>query len=440
MRTPSPDAFFWFRRDLRLEDNAALYTALSRHQHVQPVFIFDSGILSKLQDRDDARVTFIWRQLQSIDEKLRKLGSTLWVWYGDPVTFWTERAREYPSIQVYAGQDFEPGYPLERDKRVQEILKAFGGALHLVPDHVLVPPGEILQPNGQPYTVYTPFSKQWLSRITEERLKEFPSEQLLNQVAKGPSRFALPPLKELGFSESTVEFSASEVTDKTLKDYHKNRNFPALVGGTSRLSVHLRFGTISVRQLARRACSLSETFLKELGWREFFMHVLYHFPHTVERAFRSEYDRIAWRNDPEEFERWCLGLTGFPLVDAGMRELNTTGFMHNRVRMVVASFLTKDLLIDWRWGERYFARRLLDFELASNVGNWQWAAGTGCDAAPYFRIFNPTLQMEKFDPLGEYVRRWVPEWGTKDYPAPMVDHEAAKKRALEAYQKARRGE
>ncbi|MCS6979832.1 MAG: DNA photolyase family protein [Flavobacteriales bacterium] len=425
--------FFWFRRDLRWEDNAALYAALSQHDGVQPVFIFDENILKALEDKDDARVTFIWDHVQKLKQSVASRGGTVWTWFGDPVAFWESMAVRFPRLIVYAGEDYEPGYPMVRDARVAKILKAAGGRLELVRDHVLVAPTECSKPDGTPYTVYTPFSKCWLSLLHEERLSSKPSENYLHRLATGLEGPEVRNLEEMGFVRSSIKVEAPRLDENMLATYDKTRNFPGHPHGVSRLSMHLRFGTISVRALARKARDLNLTFLKELGWREFFIHVLYHFPHTVNQEFRPEFQRLPWRHDEAAFEKWCAGHTGVPLVDAGMRELNATGYMHNRVRMVVASFLTKDLLIDWRWGERYFARKLLDFELASNVGNWQWAAGTGCDAAPYFRIFNPTLQQEKFDPEGVYVRRWVPEVHSSTYPRPMIDHHQARDRALEFF-------
>lgn len=436
MQDLSVKVFFWFRRDLRLQDNAALHEALSRHQDVQPVFIFDRRILDLLEDRDDARVTFIYKQLEALQAQLRPLGVSLWVHYGTPEDFWKKLAERYSGLKVYAGKDFEPGYPRQRDEAVSGILRAVSGELILVQDHILVAPDEILKPDGHPYTVYTPFSRRWLELLDEKRLQEKPSQNLLQRLAKNPEVPPWPTLEQMGFVPSSVNLPSDCVDDEVLIHYERRRNFPALENGTSRLGVHLRFGTVSIRRLARRARTLSLTFLKELCWREFFIHILYHFPHTVDKAFRPEFDRVPWRHDPGDFERWCQGQTGYPLVDAGMRQLNATGFMHNRVRMVTASFLTKHLLIDWRWGERYFARKLLDFELASNVGNWQWAAGTGCDAAPYFRIFNPALQQHKFDPEGHYISRWIPELRYGGYPLPIVPHEEARQRALSIFQEA----
>lgn len=426
--------FFWFRRDLRLHDNAALYLALNRHEGVQPVFVFDRHILDRLEDRDDARVTFINARLKALQEALRPLGAAVLIHHGTPESFWQSMADRYPGLVVYAGEDYEPGYPQERDEAVARILRRAGGALVQVQDHVLVRPGDIMKADGRPYTVYTPFSNRWLTLLDEKHLEEKPSQSLLHRLAKVSEEPVAPSLEEMGFVPSPVSLPSEYVEDEVLLRYEKQRNFPALEKGTSRLGVHLRFGTVSLRQLARRAGKLSLTFLKELCWREFFIHILYHFPHTVEKSFRPEFDRVPWRHAQEDFERWCRGETGYPLVDAGMRELNVTGFMHNRVRMVAASFLTKHLLMDWRLGERYFARKLLDFELASNVGNWQWAAGTGCDAAPYFRIFNPALQQHKFDPDGRYVCRWIPELREGGYVLPMVRHEEARLRTLKVFQ------
>ena len=291
--------------------------------------------------------------------------------------------------------------------------------------------GEVLKSDGKPYTVFTPYSRRWKEKLQEKGIGHYASEDKTARLLKCPQN-PMPSLPDLGFDDFDVDFPAAQIDHGLIQDYGATRDFPALQG-TSRLGVHLRFGTISIRELVSASIDLGETFLNELIWRDFFMQIIGHFPHVVDRPFKKQYENIRWRNDEKEFERWCQGTTGYPIVDAGMRELSQTGFMHNRVRMITASFLVKHLLIDWRWGEAWFAEKLLDFELASNNGNWQWAASTGCDAVPYFRIFNPETQQQRFDPKGEYVRKWVPELGTASYPRPMVDHKMARERALSAY-------
>lgn len=421
----------WLRRDLRLHDQAALYHALKSGHPVLCLFVFDKNILDTLPDRADRRVQFIYQTLQGIKKQLNALGSDLCVKHGSPEKAWEEILKEYEVLGVYANRDYEP-YAVRRDKKIAAYLKEQGIGFHTYKDQVIFEPNEIFKADGKPYTVYTPFSNKWLDKIDSFYLKSYP----VHKYRKGflpISGLNFPTAGNLGFQFNDFSFPDTQVPDLVFEKYGHTRDFPALHDGTSRLGVHLRFGTISIRELATRARALSETFLKELVWREFFMHILYHFPDTENRCFRREYENIRWRNNEAEFEKWCQGQTGYPIVDAGMRELNATGFMHNRVRMVVASFLTKHLLTDWRWGERYFAEKLLDFDLSANVGNWQWAAGCGCDAAPYFRIFNPQAQAQKFDPHGDYIRKWVPELETFDYPPPMVDHKLARERVLNAY-------
>lgn len=422
----------WFRRDLRLTDNHALYTALSADLPVLPIFIFDTTILRHLQKKD-ARVEFIYNSLNTIQEKLISIGSSLRIYHGNPQEVFEKITSEYDVQTLYANRDYEPN-ARERDKEIYEYLKKKNIQFLGKKDHVVFEPNEVLKDDGLPYTVYTPYSRKWKARLNAHPIISYPSEKFVsNFVQTKPSE--LPSLEQLGFEKSSIQFPSIELNTEAIQNYHLNRDFPA-IPGTTRMSLHLRFGTVSTRALTLHALQSNEKWLNELIWREFYQMIIYHFPTTVSQAFKPAYDFIQWNNNEEEFKLWCEGKTGYPLVDAGMRELNSTGFMHNRVRMVVASFLTKHLLIDWRWGERYFAEKLLDFELASNVGGWQWAAGSGCDAALYFRIFNPTSQLEKFDKKLEYVKKWVPEYNTSQYAKPIVDHVYARNRCLEKYKEA----
>ena len=419
----------WFRRDLRLQDNAALYHALKENKKVLPLFIFDTVILEALDDPADKRVAFIHQSLLNLQEQLEELGTSLLVVYTDPVQF-------YKSVRpqaVYTNHDYEP-YALRRDAAVKKILEAKGVHLNTYKDQVIFEKSEVQKDNGEPYTIFTPYSKKWKAKLNAFFLKSYPTEKYFKNF-KACKPIALPSLKDIGFKDVDAIFPERVIKTSIIEKYDKQRDFPA-IRGTSRLSIHLRFGTVSIRKLAQVAKKKNEVWLNELIWRDFYAMILFHFPHVEARSFRPAYDHIEWRNDPEEFEKWCDGQTGYPIVDAGMRELNATGFMHNRVRMIVASFLTKHLLIDWRWGEAYFAKKLLDYDLASNNGGWQWAAGSGCDAAPYFRVFNPALQTQKFDPKMEYIKKWVPEVGTENYPKPIVDHAFARDRVLNAYRKA----
>jgi len=416
---------FWFRRDLRLHDNTALLKALSSGEPVLPVFIFDTTILKQLAS-DDSRVSFIYDQIQSIDNKLKTYGSGLQVFKGTPLSVMTALIAKYPITKLFFNRDYEP-LAIKRDQEISALCEHHNITVHSCKDQVIFEPGEVLKADGNPYTVYTPFKNKWL-----EQLKSISIEVNAFENIKKQSLYqfesAFPSREVLQLTESTIKVQPYDLS--VVNAYHKNRDFPA-VKGTSRLGPHLRFGIVSIRELVIN--SSNDTFLSELIWREFFMQILFHFPKVVSSNFKSKYDGIQWRNNEDEFKKWCNGKTGYAMVDAGMRELNTTGYMHNRVRMITAGFLCKHLLIDWRWGEAYFASRLLDFELASNNGNWQWAAGTGCDAAPYFRVFNPITQQKKFDPDGSYVKKWVPEYGTPSYPEPIVDHKAARLRALETY-------
>lgn len=431
----SPINIFWFRRDLRLHDNAGLYHALKGKNPVLCLFIFDRVILDKLQDKDDARVTFIYQTIEELSEELKKHGSALLVKYDQAEKAWDEILKEYYIESVYTNHDYEP-YARQRDNAISEKLKKHRIAFKTYKDQVIFETNEVVKDNGAPYTVYTPYKNKWHGKLNDFYLKPYPTEKYLSNLYKH-SGFVIPSLKSMGFEKSNREFPDKNYQE-VIKDYARTRDFPAKEKGTTHIGLHLRFGTASIRELARKANDQHDkTWFNELIWREFYMMILYHFPHTMDHAFRSEYDRIKWENSELEFRAWCDGQTGYPLVDAGMRELNNTGYMHNRVRMVVASFLTKDLLIDWRWGEHYFAEKLLDYEMASNVGGWQWAAGCGTDAAPYFRIFNPDSQLKKFDPELKYIKKWIPEYADPSkYPKPIIDHAFARKRCLEAFKKA----
>ena len=423
---------FWFRRDLRLHDNAGLYYALKERNPVLPVFIFDRNILDELlpDQKTDRRMAFIHHALEEIQGELKGAGATLDVRYGFPAEIFNELLTDYRVEKVYTNRDYEP-YALKRDNTIKQVLHNSGASFHTFKDQVIFEKNEVVKDDGSPYTVFTPYSKKWKSVVADFYLKSYPTEENFNNFYKQGNR-KIPSLRSMGFEPSGNAFPSKEFEGGMIRNYEELRDFPS-INGTSRLGVHLRFGTISIRKLARIAKALSETFLNELIWREFFQAVLWNFPEVVSHSFKPAYDKIKWRNDEKEFSAWCTGQTGYPIVDAGMRELNETGYMHNRVRMVTASFLTKHLLIDWRWGEAWFAKKLLDYDLAANNGGWQWAAGTGCDAAPYFRIFNPSLQTKKFDPELKYVRKWVPELGELTYPAPIVEHEFARKRCLAVY-------
>jgi len=421
----------WFRRDLRLEDNAALSAATHHGAEVVPVFIFDKAILEKLEDEDDSRVSFIHDTLANIQQRLRGLGSDIRVYHGSVSECWEQIVREWQPRAVFTNEDYEP-YARERDSEVREHLSHSEIEFHQFKDHVVFHKDEVVKDNGQPYTVYTPYRKKWMSLFTKDLIEEKPVD--LGQMAKLKAR-ELISLEELGFRRSEIQVPPADTSESLLKNYAKTRDLPA-VQGTTHISTHLRFGTVSTRACYRKAWDDSETWVGELIWRSFFSQLLYHFPHVVENEFKPKYKHIPWRNEEEEFQKWTDGKTGIPIVDAGMRELAQTGFMHNRVRMICASFLTKNLLIDWRWGEAWFARKLTDYDLASNNGNWQWAAGCGADAAPYFRVFNPETQREKFDPEWKYVKRWVPEYGTWEYPRPMVDLKATRKRCIDTFKAA----
>jgi len=424
----------WFRRDLRLFDNVALYEALRSGLPVIPLFIFDKNILDDLEDKADRRVAFIHAALLNMQAELMKLGSSLEVYYSTPVETFQLLQKKYAVSKVFINRDYEQ-YAIQRDATIEHKLQQEGVSFYTYKDQVIFEKKEITKEDGLPYTIFTPYSNKWKAAVTDEILKNYVTETYFSAFYKQTEQ-NIPSLEIMGFIPMEPSFPPRELNADIIEKYTEQRNFPS-INGTSRMGVHLRFGTVSIRQLVRQAQKLNQTFLNELIWREFYQMILWNFPRISEgRAFKKEYDLIEWRNDKTEFQKWCEGKTGYPIVDAGMRELNATGYMHNRVRMIVASFLSKHLLIDWRWGEQYFAKKLLDYDFASNNGGWQWAAGSGCDAAPYFRVFNPTLQTEKFDKDLKYVRKWVPELDSFDYPAPMVVHEVARKRALDTYAKA----
>ncbi|UII32358.1 DNA photolyase family protein [Fulvivirga ulvae] len=424
---------FWFRRDLRLDDNVGLFRALSDDLPVLPLFIFDSNILNDLEDRRDARVSFIYDQITQINDQLKRKGSTLLVEYGSPFEVWKKLISKYQVKKVYTNHDYEP-YAVDRDKNISSLLAKNDIEFKTYKDQVLLEKSEVLKDNGDPYVVFTPYSRQWHSTISDKNYESVPSALHFKNFAQRKSEKPLS-LENMGFRPSGMDIPSSNLTDVTLEHYKERRDYPAM-DGTSRLGIHLRFGTVSIRKLADEARQKSKVYLNELIWREFYQMILWHFPRVVDENFQTKYNSLNWRNSEKEFEAWCNGQTGYPIVDAGMRELNSTGYMHNRVRMIVASFLTKHLLIDWRWGEAYFAKKLLDYELASNNGGWQWAAGTGVDAAPYFRVFNPELQTKKFDPELKYIRQWVPEFQELSYPKPIVEHKTARERAIKTYKEA----
>ena len=425
---------FWFRRDLRLEDNVALYHALNSNLPVLPIFIFDPLILDKLENKSDRRVSFIHNALQEIQTELLQSDSSLLVLNKTPLEAFKFLITQYKIEKVFINNDYEP-YAKERDEKISSLLKNEDIEFLTFKDQVIFEKADVVKDDGKPYTVFTPYSKKWKSLLTEKSLQAFPSHNLFHHFYKQPAQ-AIPSLKEMGFNITDKTFPSKVLQEDLIKHYGEQRDFPG-IKGTSKLGVHLRFGTISIRKVASKALQLSPVFLSELIWRDFYHMILYHFPQVgMGKAFKPAYDTIKWRIDSGEFKIWCDGQTGYPIVDAGMRELNETGFMHNRVRMVVASFLCKHLLLDWRLGEAYFAAKLLDFDLAANNGGWQWAAGSGCDAAPYFRIFNPYLQTKRFDPDFSYIKKWVPEFMEFDYPQPIVNHEMARKRCLETYAQA----
>ena len=423
---------FWFRRDLRLKDNAGLFHALNENDKVLPIFIYDKNTLDKL-NKSDHRVDFIEYSLKKLNDLLKKNNKSISIYYGKPVKVFSELIKKYNVTKVYSNKDYTP-YSIKRDKKVEELLKVNNIDFNSYKDHVLFEKYEVVKDDNSPYKVYTPFSRKWLIKMSENKIDFFNSEKYIHKFFNEKREFL--SLKEIGFEKSVLSPLNLNLSSDTINNYEKTRNFP-YVNGTSKIGLHLRFGTISTREMIIKAeVSKNKTFLKELVWREFFQQILFHYPHTLNKSFKPKYDRIEWLNNENQFKKWCSGQTGYPLVDAGMRELNQTGFMHNRVRMLVGSFLCKHLLIDWRWGEAYFAKKLYDYETASNVGNWQWVAGCGVDASPYFRIFNPHEQIKKFDKNLIYTKKWVPEFESDQYVEPIVIHKDARERCLLTYKKA----
>lgn len=424
---------FWMRRDLRLDDNTALFHALKTRENVLPVFIFDSIILEQLEERPDRRVSFIYKTVVEIKKELEKIGSTLYIAHGKPVDVFKKMVEEYHICSVYANRDYEP-YAITRDEAVGKLFKNNKIEFVTYKDHVIFEKNELTKSDGTPYTVFTPYQKRFMEKLNQEMLRPLRTSQYSHHFYRAKP-LPMPLLSTLGFEPVEIDFPSKSLSQVLLEKYAIDRDFPAKEG-TSKLSVHLRFGTVSIRRVTALALLSSQVFVNELIWRNFYSQILWFFPHVVTKSFKPAFDNIIWQNNIEQFKAWCEGRTGYPFVDAGMRELNATGFIHNRVRMITSSFLCKHLLIDWRWGEAYFASKLLDYELASNNGGWQWASGSGCDAVPYFRIFNPDLQTQKFDPELKYIRKWVPELDTFGYPQPMVDHVFARIRAIETYKKA----
>ncbi len=430
----SPINIFWFRRDLRLEDNVGLFHALNAGLPVLPIFIFDTNILDKLSDKNDRRVSFIHQAIINIQQTLLKNGSSLHVIVDTPENAFIKLTSIYNISKVFTNHDYE-SYGMERDKKTNNWLSKKGIEFLSHKDQVVFEKNEVTKDDGNPYTIFTPYSRKWKAKLLSHPIETFDTKTLSHQFIQ-TKEIKIPSLSEIGFIPSDEVFPSDKMNKDIVLHYAQNRDTPS-IHGTSKLGVHLRFGTISIRELALKAAPLSETYINELIWRDFYHMIAWHFPHINHyKSFKPAYDLIEWRNNENEFEKWCTGETGYPIVDAGMRELNSTGFMHNRVRMIVASFLCKHLLIDWKWGEAYFAQKLLDFDFAANNGGWQWAAGSGCDAAPYFRIFNPYLQTKKFDPEFKYIKKWVPEFQEFSYPKPIVDHDLARKRCLEVYGKA----
>jgi len=426
----------WLRRDLRLTDNAALYHALKGPNPVLLTFIFDKNILDKLDNKTDARITFIYQTLEKLNKEVEKHGSSILILYGTPEQAWEKILKDYQVKAVYTNHDYEP-YAKERDESLAEFLSSESIGFHTYKDQVIFEKDEIVKADGKPYTVFTPYYRQWEKKLNDFYKRAYPTEKYFKNFLTNKS-LTFPTLNSLGFHESNLDFPSIHF-EKKLDDYEKRRDYPG-DEATTRVGLHLRFGTVSIREAVREAVNQkADKWLSELAWRDFYMMILWHFPYVSDSCFKPAYDKIKWRNDEQEFEAWCKGKTGYPLVDAGMRQLNEIGFMHNRVRMVVASFLTKHLLIDWRWGESYFAAKLLDYEMASNVGGWQWACGCGNDAAPYFRVFNPELQAKRFDPKHVYINRWLPEFKQQKHVQPIVDHAFARERVLKVFKEALNG-
>tara|TARA_B100001029_G_scaffold24619_1_gene17224 strand:+ start:1004 stop:2308 length:1305 start_codon:yes stop_codon:yes gene_type:complete len=424
-------SIFWFRRDLRIDDNPGLYEALANSKNVIPIFIFDTNIIDNLPS-DDNRIKFIWHSLSLLNERLKELGSTLNIFKGNPLEVFKKIILKYRLISVYVNRDYEK-YSIKRDKEINTFLNENKIAFNASKDHVFFEPNEILKSDGTPYTVFTPYSKKWFEKFYSEKLPQYQIKNLVDNFFKTDYK-PIISLSEIGFSNDEIKFEKFNLGDELIKNYTSKRDFPYL-NSTSKIGPYLRFGLISVREVGKKTIEkkFDQSFLRQLIWRDFYIQIFFHFPDSENENFKPAYDKIIWLNEEEKFEKWCAGETGYPIVDAGMKELNATGFMHNRVRMIVASFLCKHLLIHWKKGESYFAKKLLDYEMASNVGNWQWVAGTGVDAAPYFRLFNPEIQMKKFDPQKVYIKKWLPKYDPENYLEPIIDHNYARERCLNAY-------
>jgi deoxyribodipyrimidine photo-lyase len=426
---------FWFRRDLRIDDNKGLYNALNSGLKVLPIFIFDKSILDDLEDRSDARIIYIYNQLTLLNKKLLKYHSNISILYGDPLSVFKSLHKKYNIKAVYVNEDYEP-YAISRDKQIKNFLNHNGIEFYQYKDHVIFHKSDILNNNDEPYKVFSAYKKRWFQKFDISELRHFPSEEILQNLYNNQNSQALQ-LRDIGFYYKDVEFPENILDPSLIMKYARNRDYPN-IDGTSKLGVHLRHGSLSIRKALKFGLEYSGTWVNELIWREFYSMILYHFPAVITKSFKIKYDNIPWLNNKEDFEKWCNGQTGYPIVDAGMRQLNATGFMHNRARMITASFLTKHLLIDWRWGEAYFAKKLLDYELASNNGGWQWSAGTGTDSQPYFRIFNPYNQTRTFDSKNLYIQKWLPEYDHNNYPKPIIDHTFARQRAINTYKNALR--
>ncbi len=426
---------FWFRRDLRIDDNKGLYNALNSGLKVLPIFIFDKSILDDLEDRSDARIIYIYNQLTLLNKKLLKYHSNISILYGDPLSVFKSLHKKYNIKAVYVNEDYEP-YAISRDKQIKNFLNHNGIEFNQYKDHVIFHKSDILNNNDEPYKVFSAYKKRWFQKFDISELSHFPSEEILHNLYKNQNSQILQ-LRDIGFYSKDVQFPKNILDPSVIMKYTRNRDYP-YIDGTSKLGVHLRHGSLSIRKALKFGLEYSGTWVNELIWREFYSMILYHFPAVITKSFKIKYDNIPWLNNKEDFEKWCNGQTGYPIVDAGMRQLNATGFMHNRARMITASFLTKHLLIDWRWGETYFAKKLLDYELASNNGGWQWSAGTGTDSQPYFRIFNPYNQTRTFDSKNLYIQKWLPEYDHNNYPKPIIDHTFARQRAINTYKNALR--
>ncbi len=424
-------SIFWFRRDLRIDDNPGLYEALANSKNVIPIFIFDTNIIDNLPS-DDNRIKFIWHSLSLLNERLKEIGSTLNIFKGNPLEVFKKIILKYRLISVYVNRDYEK-YSIKRDKEINTFLNENKIAFNASKDHVFFEPNEILKSDGTPYTVFTPYSKKWFEKFYSEKLPQYQIKNLVDNFFKTNYK-PIMSLSEIGFSNDEIKFEKFNLGDELIKNYNSKRDFPYL-NSTSKIGPYLRFGLISVREVGKKTIEkkFDQSFLRQLIWRDFYIQIFFHFPDSENENFKPAYDKIIWLNEEEKFEKWCAGETGYPIVDAGMKELNKTGFMHNRVRMIAASFLCKHLLIHWKKGESYFAKKLLDYEMASNVGNWQWVAGTGVDAAPYFRLFNPEIQMKKFDPQKVYIKKWLPKYDPENYLEPIIDHNYARERCLNAY-------